>query len=127
MKTVKKLGQYFDWFSGNSGARWIILLLVPALLYFATLSAYPLLDPDETRYSDIPSAMNRTGDYVTPRLNHIVYLEKPPLVYWANAISFRLLGENEFSARLFSALCVWGCILIAYLFGRRAYSERAGL
>ncbi len=124
---MKKLEKYIDWFSDNSRARWIILLLVPALLYLATLSAYPLFDPDETRYSDIPSAMNRTGDYVTPRLNNVVYLEKPPLVYWVNAVFFRLLGENEFSARLFSALCAWGCIVLAYLFGCCAFSERSGI
>ncbi len=28
----------------------------------------PLMEPDEARYSDIASLMNRTGDYITPRL-----------------------------------------------------------
>jgi len=87
----------------------------------------PLIEPDEARYSDIPSLMNRTGDYVTPHLNHLVYLEKPPLGYWATAVFFRIFGENEFSARLFAALCAWGCIFLVYRMGTFSHGEKTGL
>jgi 4-amino-4-deoxy-L-arabinose transferase-like glycosyltransferase len=85
------------------------------------------MDPDETRYSLIPSAMNESGNYVTPHIKNTVYLEKPPLVYWATAISFKLFGENDFSARLFVALCAWGCILLVYFMGRHFRDEETGL
>jgi len=85
------------------------------------------MEPDEARYSDIPSLMNRTGDYVTPRLNHVVYLEKPPLGYWATAFFFKIFGENEFSSRLFAALCAWGCIFLVYRMGTYFHDERTGL
>ncbi len=87
----------------------------------------PLIEPDEARYSDIPSLMNRTGDYITPHLNHVVYLEKPPLCYWATALLFKLFGENEFSSRLFAALCAWGCILLVYRMGKFFFDEKTGL
>ncbi len=87
----------------------------------------PLMEPDEARYSDIASLMNRTGDYITPRLNHVVYLEKPPLCYWATALSFKIFGENEFSSRLFVALCAWGCILLVYRMGSFFHDEKTGL
>jgi len=87
----------------------------------------PLLDPDETRYSEISDAMVDTGDYVTPRLNHVVYLEKPPLAYWATAAMFKIFGEHEFSARLFSGLCAWGCILLAFSMGSFLHDEKTGL
>jgi 4-amino-4-deoxy-L-arabinose transferase-like glycosyltransferase len=86
----------------------------------------PLTEPDEARYSAIPSAMNATGDYVTPRLKGTVYLEKPPLCYWATALSFKIFGENEFSARLFSALCAWGCILLVYSIGSYHHGAKTG-
>jgi len=105
----------------------LILVVVPALLYVVLLGALPLIEPDEGRYSDIPSLMNRLSDYVTPRLQHVVYLEKPPLVYWATALSFRLFGESEWSSRLFVGLCAWGCILLTYFMGRRLSDERTGL
>lgn len=87
----------------------------------------PLMEPDEARYSDIPSLMNRTGDYITPHLNHVVYLEKPPLAYWATALSFKIFGENEFSSRLFVALCAWGCIFLVYRIGAFFHDEKTGL
>ncbi len=87
----------------------------------------PLMEPDEARYSDIPSLMNRTGDYITPHLNHVVYLEKPPLCYWATALLFKIFGENEFSSRLFAALCAWGCIFLVYRMGTFFHDEKTGL
>src|SRR5512145_2886114 len=95
----------------------IVLFILPLLLYVVPLPFIPLMEPDEGRYSAIPSAMNETGDYITPRLKAAVYFEKPPLSYWATAISFRLFGENAFSSRLFVALCAWGCILLVYRMG----------
>lgn len=105
----------------------LILFLIPLLLYVVSLPFAPLMEPDEGRYSAIPSAMNATGDYVTPRLKEVVYFEKPPLAYWATAIAFRIFGENEFSSRLFAALCAWGCIILTYRMGMFFHDTRTGL
>ncbi len=104
-----------------------ILFLVPLILYIGLLGVLPQMEPDEARYSLIPSAMNQSGNYVTPQLKHIIYLEKPPLVYWATAMSFKVFGENDFSARLFVGLCAWGCILLTYFIGRNFRDEKTGL
>ncbi|MEI9475139.1 MAG: glycosyltransferase family 39 protein [Deltaproteobacteria bacterium] len=85
------------------------------------------MEPDEARYSDIASLMNSSGDYVTPRLNHVVYLEKPPLAYWVTALFFKVFGENDFSSRLFSGLSAWGCIILVYSIGAFLYGEKTGL
>jgi 4-amino-4-deoxy-L-arabinose transferase-like glycosyltransferase len=104
-----------------------ILLLVPLILYIATLSVLPQMEPDEARYSLIAAAMNESGNYITPHIKNVIYLEKPPLVSWVTAALFKVLGENDFSARLFAALCAWGCILLAYYVGRHFRDERTGL
>ena len=39
-------------------------------------------------------------DWVTPRLDGVKYFEKPPLVYWLTAASYRWLGDSEWSMRL---------------------------
>jgi 4-amino-4-deoxy-L-arabinose transferase-like glycosyltransferase len=113
--------------AGGTGIKILFLLVTPLLLYVMLLPVMPLMEPDEARYSDIASSMNRSGDYVTPRLNHVVYLEKPPLAYWATAFFFRVFGENEFSSRLFSALSAWGCILLVYSMGHFLYNEKTAL
>ena len=104
-----------------------ILLLISFILYIGLLSVMPQMEPDEARYSLIASAMNQSGDYITPHIKNVIYLEKPPLVSWVTAISFKVFGENDFSARLFAALCAWGCILLAYFMGRYFRDEKTGL
>jgi hypothetical protein len=104
-----------------------VLILIPLILYIALLGIMPQMEPDEARYSLIPSAMNETGNYVTPQIKNTIYLEKPPLAYWATALSFRIFGENDFSARLFSGLCAWGCILLTFFIGRHFRDEKTGL
>jgi 4-amino-4-deoxy-L-arabinose transferase-like glycosyltransferase len=105
----------------------LVLFVVPVLIYLLPLSFIPLMEPDEGRYSSIPNEMNISGDYITPRLKGVVYFEKPPLSYWATAISFKLFGKNEFSSRLFVALTAWGCIILAYRMGLYFYGPRTGL
>jgi 4-amino-4-deoxy-L-arabinose transferase-like glycosyltransferase len=105
----------------------LFLLIIPAFLYVSVLHVIPLLEPDETRYSEIADIMVDTGDYITPHLNHVVYLEKPPLAYWVTAVMFMIFGENEFSARLFTGLCVWGCIILCYTMGAFLHDEKTGL
>jgi len=111
----------------RTGCKKWILWIVPFLLYVGLIYHMPLMEPDEGRYSLIPSTMNRTGDYVTPHLKEVVYIEKPPLAYWATAAAFKIFGENAFSSRLFSALCAWGSILLCWRIGRYFHDEKTGL
>ncbi len=86
-----------------------------------------LAEPDEARYAEIPREMLASGDFVTPRLNGIPYLEKPPLLYWANAASLRLFGLTPWVARLPTRLFGLGTVL-TLLFGTAAiWGTPAGL
>ena len=94
----------------------ISLIFATLLLYFVSLGNYPLMEPDEGRYAEIAREMVESGDYITPRLNYVHYFEKPPLLYWLNAISFKFLGQNEFAARLATAsLAILGAVAVAIL------------
>lgn len=88
----------------HSQLRWWAVACALAVLWFGTLELRGLFAPDEGRYAQIPQAMLATGDWITPRLNGFKYLEKPPLQYWATAVVFKLLGEDEWTARLWTAL-----------------------
>jgi 4-amino-4-deoxy-L-arabinose transferase-like glycosyltransferase len=81
-----------------------VVILVSYAGYFSGQGALGLVGPDEPRYVSIARSMERTGDWVTPRLNGAPWFEKPVLYYWAAATSFKLFGENDFAARLPSAL-----------------------
>jgi 4-amino-4-deoxy-L-arabinose transferase-like glycosyltransferase len=105
----------------------LLLVLVFGVIYGFRLGSYPLGNPDEGRYSEIPREMLATGDWVTPRLNGVNYFEKPPLVYWLVAISQRAFGPGELAQRAVPALFALAGILLTYAAGRRLYGRDAGL
>jgi 4-amino-4-deoxy-L-arabinose transferase-like glycosyltransferase len=95
---------------------WFFLGLLPLLVR-------PLWEPDEGRYAEIPREMLATGDWLTPRLNGVLYFEKPPLQYWLSAIGMKLFGENGAAARLplalASGLMIWAAWRLAKRLGAR--------
>jgi 4-amino-4-deoxy-L-arabinose transferase-like glycosyltransferase len=95
--------------------RRLLLVLLAFLSIWATVDnlGRTLANPDEGRYSEISREMAASGDWVTPRLNGLKYFEKPPLQYWASAVSFKLFGENEYAARLYVALAGLLTLLVA--------------
>ncbi|OYV72119.1 MAG: hypothetical protein B7Z74_06045, partial [Deltaproteobacteria bacterium 21-66-5] len=104
-----------------------LFFLSVAVIYYSGLGTIPLLEPDEGRYAEIPREMLARGDFVTPHLNGVAYLEKPPLFYWGNAASFALFGQSEFSARLFTATASIAGVLLTYWMGTVLAGPRAGL
>ena len=105
----------------------ILLGLLAIFISLSDLGYRRLANPDEGRYSEISREMVVTGDFVTPRLNGLKYFEKPPLQYWATAVAFTLFGESEFTARLYTALCGLGCILLIAYTGKRVFDEETGI
>jgi 4-amino-4-deoxy-L-arabinose transferase len=95
------------------------LLLFYLVLYIMPLGQRPLTYPDEVRYAEIPREMLATGDWIVPHLDGLRYFEKPPLSYWANAISISVFGENNFAVRFPSALASGLTTLLLFIFTLR--------
>jgi 4-amino-4-deoxy-L-arabinose transferase-like glycosyltransferase len=104
-----------------------LLLAALGLLYFGFLGTVPLLDPDEGRYAEIPREMLASGDFVTPHLNGVPYLEKPPLFYWGTALGLATFGEGEFGARSFGAAASVLGIVLTFWMGAALAGPRTGL
>src|SRR5215510_9977041 len=64
--------------------------VLAALVFLIHLGSPPLTSPNEGLYAEVAREMNQTGDFVVPRANTVVYLEKPPLLYWLSALSMRV-------------------------------------
>jgi len=106
------------------------LLLIAAAffaLYLGLAFMRPLASPDEGRYSEISLEMVRNGDYVSPRLNDMVYFYKPPFFYWMQAASIKAFGVNRTSLRFPNAAAAVFGILAAYCAARALYNRRAGI
>jgi 4-amino-4-deoxy-L-arabinose transferase-like glycosyltransferase len=71
--------------------------------------------------------MVRTSRWVTPILDGVPYLEKPPLLHWTSLLLCRAAGSTtEGLLRLPAALFGFGALLVLVAFARRLGRERAG-
>ena len=117
--------------TSRADAGWLcdltVLALLAGLWFCGFLGLRPLANPDEGRYTEIPREMAVSGDFVTPRLNGVKYFEKPPLVYWLSALTFRQFGVNEFTARLWGGLFSVLGVLMTYITARALYGRAAGI
>lgn len=95
-----------------------------AVLWFANLQYRDLFQTDEGRYAEIPREMVATGDWVTPRLDGLLYFEKPVLQYWTTAVAYELFGQSNWTSRLWTALTgLLGIFMTAWA-GWRLFDRR---
>ena len=117
--------------SSPNGTHWLrdclLLTLLAGLWFCAFLGMRPLANPDEGRYSEIPREMAASGDFVTPRLNGVKYFEKPPLLYWLSALTFKTFGLSEFTARFWGGCFALFGVLLTYATARTIYGRQAGI
>jgi 4-amino-4-deoxy-L-arabinose transferase-like glycosyltransferase len=102
------------------------LLCVGAFLAFNSLlfnHDISLWDNDEAAYAGFAQQMLDSGDWVNPHYQWSSIHRKPPLHFWTVAVSFSLLGVNEFALRLPSVLAVWLTCASLWWFGRRLFGE----
>ena len=85
------------------------------------------MDDVDAVQAQIARNMLASGDWVTARLDGIAYLEKPPLVYWAIAASYKIAGVHDWAARLPMALSAIALCCLTAAFGTWAFGRRAGL
>lgn len=84
------------------------------------------MDDVDAVQGQIARNMIDSGDWVTPHLNGIAYMEKAPLKYWMMAASFKIFGVHDWASRIpVSGSAVILCWL-TFLIGRWAFSERTG-
>lgn len=106
----------------------LLIVFIFVCLYILPLGVRPLVIPDEVRYAEIPREMMTSGDWVVPRLNGLLYFEKPVMGYWLNGIAMKVFGENEFSVRITSALSAGlSALMVFFLTTRFLNGRRNGI
>jgi 4-amino-4-deoxy-L-arabinose transferase-like glycosyltransferase len=103
-KTLPKVQPTFVLMEKSRQLLWCALLFMLAARIVAN-TLIPLADTTEARYAEIARKMLQTGDWITPQHDYgVPFWAKPPLSTWLAAGSMKILGINEFAARLPSLL-----------------------
>jgi 4-amino-4-deoxy-L-arabinose transferase-like glycosyltransferase len=118
-------------FDETDEKRWnvslIVVLVAAAIIYLTSILSPPsLMDDVDAVQAQIARTMLTSGDWVTARIDGVVYFEKSPLVYWLMAIAYKVFGIHDWAARIPIALSAIGLAWLTAAFGRWAFGVRAG-
>ncbi|ALX81961.1 dolichyl-phosphate-mannose--protein mannosyltransferase [Achromobacter denitrificans] len=108
-------------------AKGLLLGLIGILaLRLLAMAAMPFADTSEPRYAEIARLMATTGDWITPWFDAgEPFWGKPPLAFWAQALSIRLFGLSELAVRLPSWLAMLGVLALVHRCARQLRGEQA--
>lgn len=112
--------------------RLIAIMAVALLLFTYGLGVGTLWDQDEAKYTEIATEILRTGDPITLHYNGQPWFVHPPLFMWLQALTGRLFGFTEFTARVWSAIsgavvAVETFLLAALFYDRRTATLAAAI
>ncbi len=114
--------------AGNHWRVYIIVLLVAAAVYAGCAVSPPsLMDDVDAVQAQIARNMLTSGDWVTARLDGVVYLEKAPLIYWLIARSFKVFGASDVVARIPVVLSAIALAWLTTAFAMWAFGRSAAL
>jgi hypothetical protein len=84
------------------------------------------MDDVDAVNAQIARNMLDSGDWVTARINGVLYLEKSPLGFWLMAASYSVFGVYDWAARLPHALGAIALMFVTAALGRWGFGPRAG-
>jgi 4-amino-4-deoxy-L-arabinose transferase-like glycosyltransferase len=106
---------------------YLVVLLAAAFIYLIGVISPPaLMDDVDAVQAQIARNMLTSGDWVTARIDGVVYFEKAPLVYWLIALSYKIFGVYDWAARIPIALSAIGLAWLTAIIGTWAFGRRAG-
>src|SRR5207247_3115593 len=103
-------------------------LLVATAIFLGCIASPPsLMDDVDAANAQVARNMLASGDWVTPHLNGVPDMEKPPLQYWLIALSYGVFGVHDWSARLPLALVAITLCWLTARFGAWAFGNPIGV
>jgi 4-amino-4-deoxy-L-arabinose transferase-like glycosyltransferase len=114
--------------ASKSWLLYLIVALFAGAIYLGCIVSPPsLMDDVDATVAQMSRNMLTSADWVTPRVDGVVFLEKPPLFYWPMAVSYKIFGVHDWSARIPFALAAIGLALLTCSFGIWAFGKKACL
>ena len=88
----------------------------------------PLTDTTEARYAHTALLMAVSGDWITPYYDlGVAFWGKPPFSFWMEALSIKVFGVNDFSARFPALIFTLMSMGLIYTYLKRFHSKETAL
>jgi 4-amino-4-deoxy-L-arabinose transferase-like glycosyltransferase len=110
-------------FRVNPRLRFLLLALAASVLFLGAIRLGDLAGYDDAMYSLEAKGIAHTGDWLTPKARGAPALEHPPLFVWTQAAFLSAFGISDPVAKLPSALCALGTVLLVYWLARRLLKD----
>lgn len=82
---------------------------------------------DDITHACIGKMILKTGDWLTMHEGAQLSFLKPPLYFWIEAVFFKIFGFTDYAARLPSALCGFGTLILVFSISKRFWGKRTGI
>ena len=104
--------------------RYIIIIILSALLFLPFLGGVHLFDWDEINFAECAREMIVTGDYLRPQIDFMPFWEKPPFFIWMQVAAMKLVGVGAYAARMPNALIGILTLVAVYHTGKKIMNEK---
>ena len=115
------------WKKRKHNTIYVAIVLVSAILFIPFIGSVHLFDWDEINFAESAREMIVSGDYLNVQINYSPFWEKPPLFFWIQTLSMKILGVNEFAARFPNALVGIFTLLMLFNIGNKLYDKHIGI
>lgn len=108
--------------------RKLYFILIGSVIIISFFGLFgPLMEPDAALYASIAKNMVLRDNWANLYVRGADWLDKPHLVFWLAAMSFKLFGIHDFAYRLPSFLVgLWGAWYL-YRFAKALFDEKTAL
>lgn len=102
----------------------LLLIFFTSLTFYLSFNAYiPVTDPVESNYALTAKEMLLSGDWLSPQIYGHYWFDKPIMIYWLIALSFKFLGITDFAARFPAGLFSAASVAFTYWFGQKIFNN----
>ena len=97
----------------------LLLVFISGLSFFHRLDWATITSWDEGWYASIARGILRSGDFINMHWNEKLFYDPPPMGFWLMAITYKLIGINELTTRMPSAILGLFTVILVYKVGER--------
>lgn len=109
----------------NKTAIAVVFAIICAVYFIAV--GVDTMDVDSSQYAAMSREMKESGSYLQVYEQGKDYLDKPPFLFWASALSMNIFGENNFGFKFPSILFAIFAVLATFRFARLFYDRTIAL